>query len=44
MLLIISTAILVGDAKSFLPELAERASKLSVTGGFEPGADLYVSV
>jgi malonate-semialdehyde dehydrogenase (acetylating)/methylmalonate-semialdehyde dehydrogenase len=36
----ISVAVLVGDAQRLLPELAARASKLTVTGGFEAGADL----
>ena len=36
----ISVAILVGDAKEFLPSLVERASKLRVNGGFEPNTDL----
>lgn len=38
----ISVAVLVGDAKEFLPALIERASKLRVNGGFEPNTDLYV--
>lgn len=33
-------AILVGEAQNWLPELVERAQKLKVSGGFEPGADL----
>ena len=37
----ISVAVLVGDAKEFLPGLIERASKLRVNGGFEPNTDLY---
>jgi malonate-semialdehyde dehydrogenase (acetylating)/methylmalonate-semialdehyde dehydrogenase len=36
----ISVAILVGPAQSWLPELIERASKLSVNAGFEKGADV----
>ncbi|KAJ7225669.1 methylmalonate-semialdehyde dehydrogenase [Mycena pura] len=36
----ISVAILVGEAQSWLPELTERAKKLNVNGGFEPGTDL----
>lgn len=36
----LSVAILVGEAQSWLPELVERAQKLKVSGGFEPGADL----
>ncbi|KAF5356173.1 hypothetical protein D9756_004093 [Leucocoprinus leucothites] len=35
-----SVAILVGEAQNWLPELVERAKKLKVSGGFEPGADL----
>ena len=31
---------MVGDTKSWLPELAERAKGLKVDGGFEQGADL----
>jgi hypothetical protein len=38
----ISVALLVGEAHSWLPELIERATKLKVNGGFEPGADLSV--
>ncbi|KAF5356174.1 hypothetical protein D9756_004092 [Leucocoprinus leucothites] len=36
----ISVAILVGEAQNWLQDLAERAKKLKVSGGFEPGADL----
>jgi malonate-semialdehyde dehydrogenase (acetylating)/methylmalonate-semialdehyde dehydrogenase len=36
----LSTAVFVGKAKSWLPELVERAKKLVVSGGFEPNADL----
>jgi hypothetical protein len=36
------TAILVGKAQMWLPELIERASKLNVNGGFEQGADVSV--
>jgi len=36
----VSVVVLVGTAQSWLPELAERASKLKVNGGFEKGADL----
>jgi hypothetical protein len=38
----ISIAVLVGDAKEFLPRFVERASKLHVNGRFEPNTDLYV--
>lgn len=34
------TVVLVGNAQSWLPELCERAKKLSVNQGFEKGADL----
>jgi len=37
-----SSAILVGEARNWLPELVERARKLRVNGGFEPDADLWV--
>ncbi|CEL62986.1 methylmalonate-semialdehyde dehydrogenase [Rhizoctonia solani AG-1 IB] len=36
----LSVAVFVGTAQSWLPELVERAKKLKVNGGFEPGADL----
>ncbi|GAB1525374.1 hypothetical protein RhiTH_008534 [Rhizoctonia solani] len=36
----LSVAVFVGTAQSWLPELVERAEKLKVNGGFEPGADL----
>uniref|UniRef100_H3BGD6 Methylmalonate-semialdehyde/malonate-semialdehyde dehydrogenase [acylating], mitochondrial n=1 Tax=Latimeria chalumnae TaxID=7897 RepID=H3BGD6_LATCH len=36
----LSTAVLVGEAKQWLPELVERASKLTVNAGDQPGADL----
>jgi len=36
----VCVVVLVGTAQSWLPELAERASKLNVNGGFEKGADL----
>lgn len=36
----LSTLVLVGETKEWLPELAERAKKLNVNGGFEEGADL----
>jgi len=36
----LSVVVLVGDAQSWLPELIDRAQKLKVNGGFEPGADL----
>ncbi|EJT81585.1 methylmalonate-semialdehyde dehydrogenase [Gaeumannomyces tritici R3-111a-1] len=36
----LSTLVMVGETKEWLPELAELAKGLSVNGGFEPGADL----
>lgn len=36
----LSTAIFVGDAKEWIPDLVERARKLKVNAGHEPGADL----
>ncbi|CAI5696667.1 unnamed protein product [Oreochromis niloticus] len=36
----LSTAILVGEARSWLPELVERAKALRVNAGDQPGADL----
>lgn len=36
----LSTLVMVGDTKEWLPELAERAKELNVNGGFEEGADL----
>ncbi|KAF7339593.1 Methylmalonate-semialdehyde dehydrogenase [Mycena sanguinolenta] len=36
----LSVVLLVGEAQSWLPEIIERAKKLKVNGGFEPGADL----
>ncbi|EON96780.1 putative methylmalonate-semialdehyde dehydrogenase protein [Phaeoacremonium minimum UCRPA7] len=36
----LSTLVMVGETKEWLPELAERAKGLSVNGGFEQGADL----
>jgi len=36
----LSTLVMVGDTKEWLPELADRAKKLNVNGGFEEGADL----
>ncbi|KAF8898900.1 methylmalonate-semialdehyde dehydrogenase [Infundibulicybe gibba] len=38
----LSVAVLVGEARSWLPELVERAKKLKVDGGFEKGADLLI--
>lgn len=36
----LSTLVMVGETKEWLPELAERAKALQVNGGFEEGADL----
>ncbi|XP_064484524.1 probable methylmalonate-semialdehyde/malonate-semialdehyde dehydrogenase [acylating], mitochondrial [Ornithodoros turicata] len=36
----LSTAVFVGEARKWIPELVERAKKLKVTAGHEPGADL----
>ncbi|CAH1790819.1 unnamed protein product [Owenia fusiformis] len=36
----LSTAVFVGEAKEWIPEIVERASKLSVNVGTAPGADL----
>ncbi|TAQ90523.1 hypothetical protein B7494_g1161 [Chlorociboria aeruginascens] len=36
----LSTLVMVGETKGWLPELAESAKTLNVNGGFEAGADL----
>ena len=36
----LSTLVMVGETKNWLPELAESAKALKVNGGFEEGADL----
>lgn len=36
----LSTAVFVGEAKNWIPELVERARKLKVNAGHVPGADL----
>jgi malonate-semialdehyde dehydrogenase (acetylating)/methylmalonate-semialdehyde dehydrogenase len=36
----LSTLVMVGETKEWLPELAQRAKELKVDGGFEEGADL----
>lgn len=36
----LSTAIFVGEAKEWLPEVVQKAKELRVSGGMEPGADL----
>lgn len=36
----LSTLVLVGESKTWLPEIVEKAKQLNVSGGFEEGADL----
>lgn len=36
----LSTCVMVGETKDWLPELAERAKGLTMNGGFEEGSDL----
>lgn len=36
----LSTVVMVGETKEWLPEIAERAKALNMNGGFEEGADL----
>jgi malonate-semialdehyde dehydrogenase (acetylating)/methylmalonate-semialdehyde dehydrogenase len=36
----LSTLVMVGETKEWLPEIAERAKSMNVNGGFEEGADL----
>lgn len=36
----LSTLVFVGETKDWAPEIAERAKKLNMNGGFEEGADL----
>lgn len=36
----LSTLVLVGESRSWLPEIVERAKALKVNGGFEADADL----
>jgi malonate-semialdehyde dehydrogenase (acetylating)/methylmalonate-semialdehyde dehydrogenase len=36
----LSTLVMIGETKEWLPEIAERAKKLNVNGGFEDSADL----
>ena len=36
----LSALVMVGETESWLPEIADRAKKLNVNGGFEEGADL----
>lgn len=37
-------AVFVGPAKTWIPELVERAQALRVSGGFEQGTDLWVDL
>lgn len=36
----LSTVVMVGETKAWLPEIVERAKQLNMNGGFEEGADL----
>jgi malonate-semialdehyde dehydrogenase (acetylating)/methylmalonate-semialdehyde dehydrogenase len=36
----LSTLVMIGETKDWVPELAERAKGLQINGGFEEGADL----
>ena len=36
----LTTAVVVGEANKWLPEVAERAAKLKITAGHEPDSDL----
>jgi malonate-semialdehyde dehydrogenase (acetylating)/methylmalonate-semialdehyde dehydrogenase len=36
----LSTLVMIGETKDWVPELAERAKDLKINGGFEEGADL----
>lgn len=36
----LSALVMIGETKEWLPEIAERARKLNVNGGFEEGTDL----
>lgn len=36
----LSTLVMIGETKDWLPELAERAKDIKMNGGFEEGADL----
>lgn len=36
----LSTVVMVGETRDWLPEIAERAKQLNMNGGFEEGADL----
>lgn len=36
----LTTAVFVGDAKNWIPDLVEKAKKLKVNAGHEPGTDI----
>jgi malonate-semialdehyde dehydrogenase (acetylating)/methylmalonate-semialdehyde dehydrogenase len=36
----LTTAVFVGDAKNWIPDLIEKAKKLKVNAGHEPGTDI----
>jgi malonate-semialdehyde dehydrogenase (acetylating)/methylmalonate-semialdehyde dehydrogenase len=36
----LSTLVMIGETKDWVPDIAERAKQLSMNGGFEEGADL----
>jgi len=36
----LSTAVMVGQAKDWMEEVADKATKLKISAGYEPGADL----
>jgi malonate-semialdehyde dehydrogenase (acetylating)/methylmalonate-semialdehyde dehydrogenase len=36
----LSTAVFVGEARNWIPEIVEKAQKLKVDEGMQPGADL----
>ena len=36
----LTTAVFVGDSKNWIPDLVEKAKKLKVNAGHEPGTDI----
>jgi malonate-semialdehyde dehydrogenase (acetylating)/methylmalonate-semialdehyde dehydrogenase len=40
----LSVAIFVGAARDWIPDLIARAKDLKISGGFEEGTDLHVSL
>lgn len=36
----LTTAVMVGDSKEWLPEVAAKAAKLKINAGHEPNADI----